>query len=93
MTDRKGVRRKRILKSTAMTKEEQVRRMKDKGLFERCMRAFPKEMAEFKRDFAKASARRDNAKLLRLMDKYCRMTLRIEPKCELQEGSDGQGES
>lgn len=76
-----------------MTKEEKVRRMNDKGLFERCMKAFPKEMREFKREFAKASARRDNAKMLRLSDKYCSMTLRIEPKCELQEVSDGQGES
>lgn len=76
-----------------MTKEEQIRRMNDKELFERCMKAFPKEMRDFKREFARASARHDNAKMLRLSDKYCRMTLKIEPKCELQEAGDGEVES
>lgn len=66
-----------------MTKEEKVRRMNDKDLYERCKKAFPKEMSELRREFAKASAMRNDAKMLRLTDRYCRLTLRVEPRCEL----------
>lgn len=66
-----------------MTREEKVRRLKDKDLFERCRKAFPKEMGLLRAEFKQASANRNKAKMLRLTDKYCLFTLKVEPKCEL----------
>lgn len=67
-----------------MTQEEKTRRMNSKELFDKMSKIYPREVSEFRKEFAKASAHKDSAKLLRLMDKYCRMTLKVEPKCELR---------